>query len=507
MSRASIRVDLQAPACVNGAAAAPQSLWFAMRLWVIANEANPTERWLRSETLRERSGPTRNPRMMISRAFADFAHWGLRVGWGMDPTRDPALLAIGGRSRGPFWLAAGEAERLQPMLGTRSIGLAEVREWLECAQPTTPIEPAADSVATASASYWNAWALAKRRALDGRLLGDGSAGALSNYRLAQSLATHPYHEALALLQQAIVWRRAGNADAARKALAQIHQDWRDAQAPEHAWLGAMTAVVLAWCAYTERDLVAARRILATACADPRWRDLFEFHPRVRAEHANLQALICRAIALDERGTPVEREAAAHAAIQHYQRALAVAGEADYFDAAASAASNLGWTLWLFRRTGLRLDPAPGSTALQWIALAAALAEQHHVGGGSWNDIYLLRMVRDGGPTALHPGVAEFRSWPVLEVSAFREAIQPIRWTGSARHWRELAADRAAAASAGKLDIDALQQANLLLEWAWYEAHSGDLGVAAQASAKLRRRLRELLPAERQFFRDALRRLP
>jgi hypothetical protein len=185
----------------------------------------------------------------------------------------------------------------------------------------------------------------------------------------------------------------------------------------------------------------------------------------------------------------------------------VAGEADYFDAAASAASNLGWTLWLLRRTGLRLDTAPGSTALQWIALAAALAEQHHVGGGSWNDIYLLRMVRDGGPTEPHPSVAEIRGWPVLEVGAFRESIRPISWTGSARSWRELAADRAAAAGAGRLDIDALQRANLLLEWAWYEAHSGDLAVARQASTQLRRRLRELLPADRQFFRDALRRLP
>lgn len=507
MGEALISVDLQSPARVNGVVAAPQSLWFALRLWLTAIEANSAERWLRSEALRERAERSRNPRMMISRAFADFARWGLRVGWGTDTSRDPALLPIGGRSRGPFWLAAGEARRLQLTLGDRTIGEAEVREWLECALPTPSLEPATDRVASASANYWNAWALARRSALDGRLLGEGSASALANYRLAQSLATHRYHEALALLQQAIVWRRAGNADAARNALAQIHQDWRDAQAPEHAWLGAMSAVVLAWCAYAERDIVAARRILATARADPRWRDLFEYHPRVRAEYANLQALIHRAIALDDSTHSTDREAAASAAIEHYQQALAVAGEADYFDAAASAASNLGWTLWLFRRTGLRLDPVTGSTALQWIALAAALAEQHHVGGGSWNDIYLLRMVRDGGPTLAHPTVAEFRSWPVLEIGAFRESIRPITWTGSTSSWRELAAARATAASTGKLDIDALQRANLLLEWAWYEAHSGDLPVAGQASTQLRRRLRELLPADRQFFRDALRRLP
>lgn len=501
-----ITVALQAPAHVNGVVAAPQSLWFALRLWLIATDSDASASWLRAETLRERCAHSKNARMMISRAFADFARWGLRVGWGTDTSRDPALLALGGRSRGPFWLAAGEAQRLHIRLGGLDASVEAVREWLECALPALSVHAMASAAMTAGASYWHAWALAKRSAQQGRLLGDAPS-ALANYRLAQSLSTHRYHEALALLQQAIVWRRAGNADAAKHTLAHIHQDWRDAQAPEHAWLGAMTSIVLAWCAYAERDVVAARRILATARADPRWRDLFEFHPRVRGEHANLVALIYRAIALDEAETKLVRESAARTAIEQYQTAIAVAGEADYFDAAASAASNLGWSLWLFRRAGLRLDVAPGSTALQWIGLAAALAEQHHVGGGSWNDIYLLRMVRDGGPTVVQPTLQAFRAWPVLDIGAFQEAIRPIIWHSPAQSWRQLAAQRAATVSTGKLDIDALQRANLLLEWAWYEAHSGDPGVAAQASAQLRRRLRELLPSDRQFFRDALRRLP
>lgn len=507
MSRTLINVDLQPPARVNGVAAAPQSLWFALRLWLMATESKPGESWLRSETLRERGRQTSNPRMMISRAFADFARWGLRVGWGTDPSRDPALLGVSGRSRGPYWLARAEADRFRITLGNKRVGPAAVREWLECALPIAPADASTESVTSAGASYWHAWAQAKRSAQDGHLLGEGRASAMACYRLAQGLATHRYHEALAQLQQAMVWRRAGNADAAKKALTRIHQDWRDAQAPEHAWLGAMTSIVQAWCAYADRDIPVASRILATARNDPRWRNLFEFHPRVRGEYANLRALIYRAIALDERAHHAARDHAARAAVQHYQLALAVAGEADYFDAAASAASNLGWTLWLFRRTGLRPDLVPGSTALQWIALAAALAEQHHVGGGSWNDIYLLRMVRDGGPAVVRPSVPSFRSWPVIDIAAFRESIRPISWNHPAQSWRDLAAERAAAASAGKVDIDALQRANLLLEWAWYESHSGDLATAAQASAQLRRRLRELLPADRQFFRDALRCLP
>ena len=61
--------------------------------------------------------------------------------------------------------------------------------------------------------------------------------------------------------------------------------------------------------------------------------------------------------------------------------------------------------------------------------------------------------------------------------------------------------------AGRVQLDALQRANVLLEVAWYEAHDGDAQRSAEAAARLRRRLRELTPADRMFFRDALRRLP
>ena len=59
------------------------------------------------------------------------------------------------------------------------------------------------------------------------------------------------------------------------------------------------AIVQAWCAYAGRDPQAARQILRQATEDPRWTGLFQYHPRVRSEHANLQALIHRALALDE----------------------------------------------------------------------------------------------------------------------------------------------------------------------------------------------------------------
>ena len=61
--------------------------------------------------------------------------------------------------------------------------------------------------------------------------------------------------------------------------------------------------------------------------------------------------------------------------------------------------------------------------------------------------------------------------------------------------------------AGQMQVDALQRANLLLEIAWYEAHQGDLARSADAALRLRKRLRESMPADRVFFREALRALP
>jgi hypothetical protein len=312
---------------------------------------------------------------------------------------------------------------------------------------------------------------------------------------------------LALLQQAMVWRRAGNADAARSVLADLDRHWHDVQAPEHAWLGAMAAIVSAWCAYAGRDASGARRILHAASVEPRWALLFEHHPRVRSEYANLQALLQRATALREDLAMSEREQAASASLLQYQRALQQASEAELFDAAASAASNLGWSLWLFQRCGLRPLNAPAGPPLQWIALATSLSRQYGAGGSSWNTIYLLRMVREGGPEAVRPRLDEFRRWPVLSPTRFRSLIAPVLAPLQHASWRELAAAELANVDAGRQQVDALQRTNLLLEAAWYSAHAGDVIAAEQSAERLRRRLRELQPVDRGFFRDALRKLP
>jgi hypothetical protein len=504
-----IAIELGSPAQVQGEPARHQSLWLLLRLWLAAQSG---QGWVREAQLREQYANARNLRMIVSRAYRDFARWGLRVGWGTDRARDPDLLPLTGRNRGPYWLAEGEAARLRIVLHGEPAGADAVMAWLGAVSAVRSDEggDAIDAAALAKASpaYWHAWAGARRDMLDGRLILDREHGALGGYRRAQTLTDDPWLRALALLQQAMVWRRAGNADAARAVLAELDRHWHDEQAPEHAWLGAMAAIVQAWCAYAGRDPEAARQILRQATEDPRWVGLFQYHPRVRCEHANLQALIHRSMALDERVDREERTAAARTAVRYYRAAMALANEAELFDAAASTASNLGWSLWLFERCGLDLgDAAADGHPMVWIGLAAWLTGRHGVGGGCWNTIYLLRMARGGGPETAHPRLEAFRRWPVMTTEAFRALIAPIALAVEWPDWRTLATSVQADVDAGRLQVDALQRANVLLEVAWYEAHDGDLARSADAAARLRRRLRELTPADRLFFRDALRRLP
>jgi tetratricopeptide (TPR) repeat protein len=501
-----IKIELSHPAKVKGEPARQQSLWFLLRLWLAA-QSNEGSTWVRETQLRERFSAARNLRMMISRAFSDFTRWGVRVGWGTDANRQPDMLPLAGRNRGPYWLAHGEAARIKILLHGKKATTLDVADWLGMATDIKIQAFEIEKSSNASVAYWHAWADARRDMLSGRLIVDGEHGALAGYRRAHSLAPDAWLQALALLQQAMVWRRAGNADAARSVLAELDRYWQDVETPEHAWLGAMAAIVQAWCAYASRDVQVARYILKAAADDPRWSGVFQYHPRVRSENANLQALLHRAIALNDSHTMHDRTIAAQQSLQHYQLALALANEAELFDAAASAASNLGWSIWLFSRCGLKLETQNHSSALHWIALATWLGERQGIGSSAWNTIYLLRMVRDGGPLATHPSEAIFQTWPVLSPLEFRKQTAPIILKNKWKSWLELATALEDEIDTGRLQVDALQRVNLLLEIAWYEAREGKPTRFSNASKKLKQRLREINPADRIFFRKALQQLP
>lgn len=511
-TRHMIEIDLGAPPRVGQLVARPQSLWLLLRMWWATQHpdagASTDDGWVREAQLRARFAQSRNLRMLISRAFVDFAQWGVAVGWGLDRSRAPELLSLNARCRGPFWLVDGQAQRLSIRMGEQPANTAQIAQWLQLEAPVASSNTASSQpIHQASPAYWHAWAGGRRELLDGLLIAPGERGALAAYRRAQQHTDDPWLGALALLQQAIVWRRAGNADAARRVLDELDRQWQDRQSPQHAWLGAMAAIVRAWCAYASRDVQSAALILQQASSDPRWTALFQYHPRLRCEQSNLQALIQRAQALDEQESHAMRQQAALSAVTHYQQALALANEAELFDAAAAAASNLGWSLWLFARCGLDCSIVQTHPPLSWIALASWLSVQHGVGGGCWNDIYLLRMVRGGGPQQPHPELAEFRRWPVPDCSAVAQQIAPLKLPVGASSWLSHALQLQNRVDSGELQIDALQRANLLLEVAWYQAHAGELRAAQAAASALRRRLRELNPGDRGFFRDALRCLP
>ena len=124
-----IEIELAAPAQVQGRPVRHQSLWILLRLWLAAQSGDGSG-WVRETQLREQFANARNLRMVISRAYADFARWGLRVGWGTDRSRDPGLLLLAGRNRGPYWLGEGEAARLQINLNDAPASLDEVIAWL-----------------------------------------------------------------------------------------------------------------------------------------------------------------------------------------------------------------------------------------------------------------------------------------------------------------------------------------------------------------------------------------
>lgn len=495
-----LRIELDRPARVDGQPAAPQSLWLLLALRQAARRGMPG--LVEVEALDQRFGPARNPRMRITRAFADFERWGVRVGWGARSAARLSTLSLAARSRGPFWLSPGEGDAMGVFVDGRAAGDGEVDEWLQGAEQGDCPMPA--STSPEGIGFWQGWADACAAGRARQWIVDGRHGVLAALRRAEAEARTPPAQAFVRLQQAMAWRRAGNADAARRVLDQMPRAILERPASGEAWLGAMANIVRAWAAYAERELVAARRLLSRVARDPRWQPVLEHHPRVRFEHTNLLALLERAVALDASHAVEARLQAADSALAHYREAYAAASTADLAEAAAAAASNLGWSLWLFKRCGLEVSAVDSPWA--WLALGMQHDEAAPVGEGQWGTLYGLRMARDAGPSTPSTTRAALRAWPVLSPDALSVQCAPLvsPWRGAS--WLPFVRAEISAIEAGRVQVDPLLRCNLLLESAWYEAREGDLRAAADAAQHLRRRLRELASRDRGFFRQASRRL-
>lgn len=524
---APLSIELTSPQTVDGRRAAFQSLWLLVRM----KHAHDAEGGLvRLADLRGEVTGASTLRMVVSRAFRDFKAWNIEVGWGEDTQREPRFLNDERRSQGPFWLPAAEARRVRLRAGGRAATAAEVASFLGLrsrkAGPAAPGSPAPpDAVHLQDAAFWKQLVASQQAAREGRLMAPvaGSRGAsgqpasaLESIRIAGTLAATDFQRALVTLNEAMLWRRLGDNEQARRRLQALKKQRLAHHVAGNDYLGAMECIVSAWCAYTARDLPLAESLLTGMAGDAARGLVLRHHPDVRFEWCNLWALVCRSRAL---GLATDDKPAASVlaeeALRRFGEALAAAFESHSFDAAQHVAANMGMAAWLFDRVGLSELPAlahDGNAdttrrAVQWIALSEWLCG-HTDGQGrsAWNAIYLMRIARGHCRLEPRPTLAEFRAQKPLDPAAISKLAGPLADAFDTAHWparwAEVAQARLADHLAGRRRYPGLQHCSLLFEHAWYAAHAGDLEAAGQSLDLLRGALPQLVPSDRAYFTES-----
>jgi hypothetical protein len=526
-----LSIELTSPQTVDGRRAAFQSLWLVVRM----KHAHDAEGGLvRLADLRGEVSDASTLRMVVSRAFRDFKAWQLDVGWGEDTQREPRFLNAERRSQGPFWLPAGEAARVRLQVEGRAATAAEVASFLGLRTRRRPAAETGsappDAVHLQDAAFWKQLVAAQQAARQGRLMapvaGDGGGGgaagpqpasALESIRLAGGLAATDFQRALVTLNEAMLWRRLGDNEQARRRLQALKKQRLAHHVAGNDYLGAMECIVSAWCAYTARDLPLAESLLGGMAGDAARALVLRHHPDVRFEWCNLWALMCRSRALGlAAGEPQAAAALAEESLRRFGEALAAAFESHSFDAAQHVAANMGMAAWLFDRVGLSDLPALAQDghadttrrAVQWIAFSEWLCG-HTDGQGrsAWNAIYLMRIARGHCAAGRQPSLAQFRAQVPLDPAAVSALAGPLADAfDSPAHWParwvDVAAARLADHQAGRRRYPGLQHGSLLFEHAWYAAHAGDLKAAERSLAQLREALPQLVPSDRAYFTES-----
>ncbi|MFJ2993346.1 hypothetical protein [Pandoraea sp. NPDC087047] len=524
-------VRLDAPQKIDGQPARYQSLWLLMRVYYAAHfEASPVS--LASLKIRfGQSGIAGDLRMLISRAFSDFARWGVAVGWGDDRQADVRLLPTRGRGKGPFWLAAHEMSRIVITIGDTSPDdpRRAVAAFLGLPQDTAPDtpSPALDYVMQ-DIAFWHHLTLGKRDMQDGVFLApptppvDGEtrrqrSGAISSFHSAQVCAVDDVQRGIALLAETIVWRRMGDATRTKRTLAALAATF-GANQPGSPTLRAMHWIVQAWQAYALRDEAGAFAHLQRISDDATLAPCLVYNPRIRFESRNLQALLYKSHAARSGPIPARAQSAADA-LAAFSDALQAAFEADSIELAQHVAANIGLSLWLFWQEAL-IDPGRRLAAtdvqrqaLRWIGLSEWICDRFGVGGNSvWNTVFLLRIARGAVPVRRDPDLQTLRASTPLAVDAFLDAVQPFGAPFSRakgfRRWTDVVVTTLADHEEGRVRFEPLQLANLWFEMLWFALHQdGDSPQALHAAQSLGRVLPMLPPPDRRFFRDALRWVP
>ncbi|WP_431109342.1 hypothetical protein [Variovorax paradoxus] len=524
---APLSIELTSPQSIDGRRAAFQSLWLIARM----KHAHDAEGGLvRLSDLRGEVTDASTLRMVVSRAFRDFRAWNVEVGWGEDTQREPRFLNDERRSQGPFWLPAAEAKRVRLLVGGRAATPAEVASFLglhsrrkTSAEPGSPPTPP-DAVHLQDAAFWKQLVASQQAARQGRLMapvaGGGAgaqpASALESIRLAGTLAATDFQRALVTLNEAMLWRRLGDNEQARRRLQALKKQRLAHHVAGNDYLGAMECIVSAWCAYTARDLPLAESLLRGMAGDAARGLVLRHHPDVRFEWCNLWALVCRSRALGLSADDKPAAAAlAEEALRRFGEALAAAFESHSFDAAQHVAANMGMAAWLFDRVGLSDLPTlahDGNAdttrrAVQWIGFSEWLCG-HTDGQGrsAWNAIYLMRIARGHCRPQPQPTLAQFRAQKPLEPADISRLAGPLADAFDAAHWPprwvDVAQARLADHLAGRRRYPGLQHCSLLFEHAWYAAHAGDLRGAEQSLGLLREALPQLVPSDRAYFTES-----
>ncbi|MDR6519925.1 MULTISPECIES: hypothetical protein [Variovorax] len=518
-------IELTSPQSVNGRRAAFQSLWLLVRMQH-AHEAGAGV--VRLADLRGEVSDASTLRMVVSRAFRDFKAWGIDAGWGEDTQREPRFLNAERRSQGPFWLPAAEAKRVRVLVEGRAATAAEIASFLGLRSRShrqAAGSPPPDAVHLQDAAFWKQLVASQQAARQGRLMapvagekaGENAGGsALESIRLAGTLAATDFQRALVTLNEAMLWRRLGDNEQARRRLQALKKQRLAHHVAGNDYLGAMECIVSAWCAYTARDLPLAQSLLSGMAEDAVRALVLRHHPDVRFEWCNLWALACRsrALALAADDKPAAA-ALAEESLQRFGEALAAAFESHSFDAAQHVAANMGMAAWLFDRVGLADLPAlahDGNTdttrrAVQWIAFSEWLCG-HTDGQGrsAWNAIYLMRIARGHCRPERQPTLAQFRAQKPLDPAAISRLAGPLADAFDSTHWParwvQVAQARLADHQAGRRRYPGLQHCSLLFEHAWYAAHAGELKAAEQSLALLREALPQLVPSDRAYFTES-----
>jgi hypothetical protein len=517
-----LSIELTSPQSVNGRRAAFQSLWLLVRM----QHAHAAGAGIvRLADLRGEVSDASTLRMVVSRAFRDFKAWNIEVGWGEDTQREPRFLNAERRSQGPFWLPAAEAKRVRVLVQGRAATGAEVASFLglRSRKAQAAGSPPPDAVHLQDAAFWKQLVASQQAARQGRLMapvaggnGSGNGSALESIRLAGTLAATDFQRALVTLNEAMLWRRLGDNEQARRRLQALKKQRLAHHVAGNDYLGAMECIVSAWCAYTARDLSLAQSLLGGMAEDAARGLVLRHHPDVRFEWCNLWALVCRsrALALSAEDKPASA-ALAEESLRRFGEALAAAFESHSFDAAQHVAANMGMAAWLFDRVGLSDLPALAHDgkadttrrAVQWIAFSEWLCG-HTDGQGrsAWNAIYLMRIARGHCRPEKQPTLAQFRAQKPLDPAAISKLAGPLADAFDATNWParwvDVAQARLADHQAGRRRYPGLQHCSLLFEHAWYAAHAGDLKAAEQSLDLLREALPQLVPSDRAYFTES-----